>query len=281
MNSTNNRLAIVSNFTSVINKHDTASLIDYFTSDISITRGDGVTHVGHAAVVDIFRALIKSFPDMRVLLTRAHALDRDAVIAEWTLVGTQLGSFTVHGQASADSTSGRVVKSVFAALLTFDGSDLIQRVAVHGDTSILLADAPELPTAQVDPARIQKLAQRQTAAWDNHDANALADNYAEIGWIIINGGTPWAGRAGLATMASSYMEAFPDLGMTMIDIHIAGDRAVWSWNLTGTNSGPGGTGQAVNFCGYEVWRIDENCLIAESYGYYDSAAYLHQVEHGL
>jgi len=280
MHITNNRLAQISSLTSVINQRDTETLASYFTPEVSITRGDGITHIGLEVVEKLFRALITAFPDIRLLLTRTQRLDKNAVIAEWTLVGTQLGPLKVGDQKIADVTAGRTIELVFAALLTFNDSDVIKQVAVHGDTSGLLTDLTPLPPVKVDPDRIRTLAERQTAAWDNHDAITLSNNYSETGWIIINGGTPWAGRAGLVTMASSYMEAFPDLGMTMVDIHIAGDRAVWSWNLTGTNTGPGGTGQAVNFSGYEVWRIDKDCLIAESYGYYDSAAYLQQVEHG-
>lgn len=281
MNITTNRLSQISSFTSLINQHDTHTLASYFTPDVSITRGDGITHIGVEVVEELFRALITAFADLRLLLTRTQSLDKDAVIAEWTLVGTHLGAFKVGDRMIADATASRTIKSVFAALLTFNDSDVIKQVVVHGDTSGLLAELPPLTPVKVDPDRIHTLAERQTAAWDNHDAVTLSNNYSETGWIIINGGTPWAGRAGLVTMASSYMEAFPDLGMTMVDIHIAGDRAVWSWHLTGTNTGSGGTGQTVSFSGYEVWQIDNDSLIAESYGYYDSVAYMKQVEHGV
>jgi predicted ester cyclase len=281
MNITTNRLSQISSFTSLINQHDTHTLASYFTPDVSITRGDGITHIGVDVVEELFRALITAFADLRLLLTRTQSLDKDAVIAEWTLIGTQLGAFKVGDRMIADATASRTIKSVFAALLTFNDSDVIKQVVVHGDTSGLLAELPPLLPVKVDPDRIHTLAERQTAAWDNHDAVTLSNNYSETGWIIINGGTPWAGRAGLVTMASSYMEAFPDLGMTMVDIHIAGDRAVWSWHLTGTNTGSGGTGQTVSFSGYEVWQIDNDGLIAESYGYYDSVAYMKQVEHGV
>jgi hypothetical protein len=49
----------------------------------------------------------------------------------------------------------------------------------------------------------------------------------------------------------------------------------------GTNTGPGGTGHRVRISGFEVWRIGDDGLIAESRGYFDSAAYRSQLERGV
>ncbi len=43
-----------------------------------------------------------------------------------------------------------------------------------------------------------------------------------------------------------------------------GDRAVYHWRLTGTNAGLGGTGHRVRISGFEVWKIGEDGLVAES-----------------
>ena len=48
------------------------------------------------------------------------------------------------------------------------------------------------------------------------------------------------------------------------------------WTLTGTNTGPRGTGKRVRINGYELWKID-NGLIAESKGNFDSAEYERQL----
>jgi hypothetical protein len=47
--------------------------------------------------------------------------------------------------------------------------------------------------------------------------------------------------------------------------------------LTGTNTGPGGTGNAVRVSGIEVWKIGASGLVADSTGYYDAAAYERQL----
>jgi hypothetical protein len=76
------------------------------------------------------------------------------------------------------------------------------------------------------------------------------------------------------------MTAFPDLQVLLDDVVLEGDRAVYHWTLIGTNTGPGGTGHRVRISGFEVWRIGEDSLIAESQGHFDSADYQHQLEHG-
>ena len=53
------------------------------------------------------------------------------------------------------------------------------------------------------------------------------------------------------------------------------------WTLSGTNTGPVGTGKHVRISGYELWQFDDAGLIAESQGHFDSAAYKRQIEHGV
>jgi hypothetical protein len=48
--------------------------------------------------------------------------------------------------------------------------------------------------------------------------------------------------------------------------------------LTGTNTGPGGTGNRVWISGFEVRKITEEGLIAESEGHFDAADYQRQLE---
>lgn len=73
------------------------------------------------------------------------------------------------------------------------------------------------------------------------------------------------------------MSAFPDLHLCMDDVLVQEERAVYHWTFTGANTGPGGTGQRVRFSGFEVWKIGDDGLIAESQGHYDSADYLRQL----
>ncbi len=59
-----------------------------------------------------------------------------------------------------------------------------------------------------------------------------------------------------------------------------GEGAVYHWTLTGTNTGPGGTGNAVRVSGREEWKIGPDGLIAESKGKFDEAEYQRQLHAG-
>lgn len=109
----------------------------------------------------------------------------------------------------------------------------------------------------------------------------MAACYEEAGWQSINDGPRAEGREALAVVAGSYMEAFPDLKVSLDQLLTAGDSAFFVWTLTGTNTGPGGTGNAVRVSGIEVWKMGDSGLIASSQGYYDAATYEHQLLYGL
>jgi hypothetical protein len=76
------------------------------------------------------------------------------------------------------------------------------------------------------------------------------------------------------------MTAFPDLRVTMDGASLDGERAVYHWTLTGTDTGPGGNGKAVRISGHEEWTIGADGLIARSLGHFDEAEYRRQLESG-
>ena len=61
--------------------------------------------------------------------------------------------------------------------------------------------------------------------------------------------------------------------MTFDKLEPRGDRTEFHWTLTGTNTGPGGTGNRVRISGYELWKFGPDGLIAESKGHFDAAEY--------
>jgi hypothetical protein len=48
--------------------------------------------------------------------------------------------------------------------------------------------------------------------------------------------------------------------------------------LTGTNTGPGGTGRHVSVSGSESWHLSPEGLILESLGQFDAASYRRQLD---
>ena len=127
----------------------------------------------------------------------------------------------------------------------------------------------------------QDFARRYTAAWCSHDPTAVASFFAEDGSLAVNGQEPAVGRAAVADIARGFYEAFPDTVVIMDLARLAGDRAVYLWTYVGTNTGPGGTGHAVRFNGWEQWTLDDNGLIAISDGRFDTAEYERQLTHGI
>jgi predicted ester cyclase len=109
----------------------------------------------------------------------------------------------------------------------------------------------------------------------------MASCYEDTASLTINGGTPSTGRRQLAATAASYMEAIPDLRVSVDQVLVAGDSVFWVWTLTGTNTGPGCTGNRVRVSGIEVWTMGESGLVANSIGYYDAATYERQIAHGI
>jgi uncharacterized protein (TIGR02246 family) len=131
------------------------------------------------------------------------------------------------------------------------------------------------------PAQLQDFARRYTAAWCSKDPASVAGFYSPNGSLTINDGDPAIGRTAITQVAQAFMEAFPDLEVLMDDVLPQGDRAVYRWTLIGTNRGPGGTGHLIRISGFEVWKIAEDGLIAESQGHFDSVDYQRQLEHGV
>ncbi len=133
----------------------------------------------------------------------------------------------------------------------------------------------------IDPERLRRFAEDYTAAWCSMDPGRVAAHFAPDGSLTVNGGAPAVGRDAIAAIAQGYYTDLPDMQVYLDDLVVEGDRIEYHWTFTGTNTGPGGTGNAVRVPGYEEWTIDDDGLIATSLGHYDVAEYARQLEHGV
>lgn len=129
----------------------------------------------------------------------------------------------------------------------------------------------------MDSAQLKSFGARYTAAWCSQNAASVAAFFAEGGSLQINNAAPSVGRTAITAAAQGFMTAFPDMVVAMDGVDLQGDRAVYRWTLTGTNTGPGGSGKAVRISGYEEWRLGADGLIAESKGHFDEADYKRQL----
>jgi steroid delta-isomerase-like uncharacterized protein len=130
-------------------------------------------------------------------------------------------------------------------------------------------------------ARLRRFAEAYTAAWCSQDAARVAAFYAEDGSLSVNEASPAVGRVAITAVAQGFMTAFPDMQVYLDELRLEEAHARYHWTLTGTNTGPGGTGRAVRISGYEVWQIGADGLIATSRGHFDAADYRRQLEFGV
>lgn len=150
----------------------------------------------------------------------------------------------------------------------------------------LLLSACSREKESVETAQLRDFATRYTAAWCSQDADSVAAFFAAGGSLQINDGTPSLGRTAIAYSAQDFMSAFPDLVVAMDTVSrepASGDKpglAVYRWTLTGTNTGPGGTGRKVRISGYEEWTLGPDGLITASLGHFDAADYERQLQGG-
>jgi hypothetical protein len=148
--------------------------------------------------------------------------------------------------------------------------------------SLVILAACNLKPKPMDISKLNDFATRYTAAWCSHNAASVALFYDEQGSLKINEASPSVGRAAITEAAQGFMTAFPDMVVKMDSLDVGGSRrATYHWTLTGTNTGPGGTGNAVRISGYEEWRMGDNGLIAESKGHFDEAEYQRQLKIGV
>lgn len=131
-----------------------------------------------------------------------------------------------------------------------------------------------------DLTRLRIFAEAYTAEWCSQEAARLALFYAEDGSLSVNDAALAVGRAAIAAVAQEFMTAFPDMQVFLDELRPEDEGVIYHWTLTGTNTGPGGTGRALHISGYEVWQIGADGLIAKSLGSFDAEDYRRQLEAG-
>ena len=129
-----------------------------------------------------------------------------------------------------------------------------------------------------DLAKITTFAKRYAEAWCSQNPESLAAFFAENGSLSVNDGPPAVGHVAIAREAQGFMTTFPDMVVTNDKVMHDEEGTKFYWTLTGTNTGPGGTGKRVRISGYELWKIDNDGLIENSKGHFDSAEYERQLK---
>jgi len=146
--------------------------------------------------------------------------------------------------------------------------------------SLAMLSACQPKEDQIDMAELTEFAARYAAAWSSQDPVAFGSFYADNGSFRINDGEPSIGRDAVTETARGFMTAFPDMIVRLVELREADGYVEFHWQWTGTNTGPGGTGNAVDLRGYEQWTLDDDGLILKSLGHLDDAEYQRQLNAG-
>jgi len=131
-----------------------------------------------------------------------------------------------------------------------------------------------------DDAQVAEMAAKYTAAWCSQVPEGVAAYYTENGSLKINAGAPAVGRTAITESARAFMTSLPDMVVAMDSLTVSGRSAVYHWTLTGTNTGPGGTGRTVRISGHEEWTLAADGRIAQSLGHFDETEYARQLREG-
>ena len=119
-----------------------------------------------------------------------------------------------------------------------------------------------------------RIADAYTKAWNSGSPEAVASFYALDGGMVINNGTPWAGRSAVAAMAAGFYADVPNINVVCEQLRYAGDHLAYLWRFTGTHSG---TGNPLKIVGWEEWGMDADHKVKASRGWFDGEDYARQV----
>src|SRR5690242_3449722 len=111
---------------------------------------------------------------------------------------------------------------------------------------------------RVTSNELTNFAKRYAEAWNSQNPESVAAFFAENGSLSVNDGPPSVGRGAIAEIARGFMRDLPDMVVTMDKVTRGADGVKFHWTLTGTNTGPSGTGNRVRISGYELWKIDND-----------------------
>jgi hypothetical protein len=117
---------------------------------------------------------------------------------------------------------------------------------------------------------LTEFAKHYVKAWCSQNPESVAAFFAENASFTVNRGPPTPPLE----IARGFMRDFPDMTVKFDKLEPRADQTAFHWTLTGTYAG---TGNHVRISGYELWKIDDAGLIAESSGHFDGVEYERQL----
>ena len=144
--------------------------------------------------------------------------------------------------------------------------------------TLVFSSCKEKTEQESEYDKMVEFGEKYTKAWNSKKPENMASFYAASGSLTVNSGTPAVGRDQLVAVAKSYMEAFPDMKLTMDSLVSDSKTYRYHWTFIGTNTGGEGTGNKVVFSGFERWTMNKEGLVQKSIGTYDAEDYNKQLK---
>ena len=136
-------------------------------------------------------------------------------------------------------------------------------------------------TGTMDKKQLANFGKKYAEAWCSQKPESVAAFFSANGSLKVNADSPAVGREAITKVVEGFMTAFPDMIVSMDSLITKPNGTEFHWTLTGTNSGPGGTGKKVKISGFELWHFDKDGLIQESIGSFDADEYNRQLKVGV
>jgi predicted ester cyclase/ketosteroid isomerase-like protein len=151
---------------------------------------------------------------------------------------------------------------------------------IYRDMGLASAISETLNKKTMSTAELNEFGKQYAEAWCSQKPDLVAAFFAESGSLRVNQNAPAVGRTAITRVAEGFMTAFPDMRVAMDSLIMVTDGITFHWTLTGTNTGPNGTGKKVRISGFELWQMSPDGLIQDSRGSFDTAEYERQLKQG-
>ena len=267
---------------------------DQVTSGQPPTKGIDAVAAGHKAFTD-------AFPDVKgtgdLILVNG-----DSILSIYTLTGTHSGPLAGPGGQAIPAT-GKPIGFLQAHLLQTDSSGRkVAKEEFYSDSGTMMAQlglnpnparpvaasaaaAPAVVAAAGTPAELSNVdaARRQLAAFNSHDANAVAAfNAPDVVVREVASPKDMTAAESLAGILDMFA-AFPDAKIVTSSVWGAGDYVVVAGRFEGTNTGPfaamgirKATGKPVSVRFVEITKWQSG-KVKEDWLFYDGMAFAGQL----
>ena len=138
-------------------------------------------------------------------------------------------------------------------------------------------------TGMDEPSRAAIVAANEAtyAAWNAHDADAVAAVFADDAVIVDSGVGEVRGRAAIRARVAGMLAAFPDLRLDRRSLLVDAGANADEWTLTGTHLGEyfgiAPTGRRIEVDGATFSRFGADGLVVHDTNYIDVAGLLNQL----